>query len=133
MSTDELSPPKAAKRKSIADRWRGLPKWGRGLWILAAIGFLYYLPELGNIPGTNLELPFLSFFRTDVGVAGSDWSSILFRCAVYVLIAIGLNVVVGLAGLLDLGYVGFFALGAYSVGLFGSQQSPVVKILRDKF
>ena len=36
------------------------------------------------------------------------------------LLAIGLNVVIGLAGLLDLGYVGFFAVGAYSVALFGS-------------
>ena len=57
----------------------------------------------------------------------------LFTCAVYVLIAIGLNVVVGLAGLLDLGYVGFFAVGAYSVALFGSTQSPVVKSLQERF
>jgi branched-chain amino acid transport system permease protein len=58
---------------------------------------------------------------------------VLFICAVYVLIAIGLNVVVGLAGLLDLGYVGFFAIGAYSVALFGSTQSPVVRALQNQF
>ena len=34
--------------------------------------------------------------------------------------ALGLNIVVGFAGLLDLGYVAFFAIGAYSVGWFGS-------------
>ncbi len=34
--------------------------------------------------------------------------------------ALGLNVVVGFAGLLDLGYVAFFALGAYCVGWFGT-------------
>ncbi len=41
------------------------------------------------------------------------------------IIAVGLNVVIGLAGLLDLGYVGFYALGAYSVAIFGSPSSPV--------
>ena len=44
--------------------------------------------------------------------------------AMYALIAIGLNVVVGQAGLLDLGYVGFYAVGAYTVGLLTSPQSP---------
>ncbi len=42
--------------------------------------------------------------------------------AVYVLLALGLNVVVGYAGLLDLGYVAFFALGAYTVGWFASDK-----------
>jgi branched-chain amino acid transport system permease protein len=36
----------------------------------------------------------------------------------YVIMALGLNVVVGFAGLLDLGYVAFFAIGAYTVGWF---------------
>jgi branched-chain amino acid transport system permease protein len=38
----------------------------------------------------------------------------------YVVMALGLNIVVGYAGLLDLGYVAFFAIGAYSIGWFGS-------------
>ena len=74
--------------------------------------FLYYLPLLG-IPG-------LTWLRTDSIDGGNNWAGVLFTCAIYVLIAIGLNVVIGLAGLLDLGYVGFFAIGAYSVALFGS-------------
>ena len=40
----------------------------------------------------------------------------------YVLLAIGLNIVVGYAGLLDLGYVAFFAIGAYTYALLGSSQ-----------
>ena len=40
--------------------------------------------------------------------------------AVYVMLALGLNIVVGYAGLLDLGYVAFYALGAYTVGWFAS-------------
>ena len=46
----------------------------------------------------------------------------------WVLLAIGLNVVVGFAGLLDLGYAAFFAIGAYTYALFASAQlgaSPI--------
>jgi len=41
---------------------------------------------------------------------------------IYILLALGLNVVVGFAGLLDLGYAAFFAIGAYSYGLAASSQ-----------
>jgi branched-chain amino acid transport system permease protein len=112
-------------RKQISDRWRALPRWQRWLFFAAFIGFLYYLPYLG-IPG-------LVALRTDYVANGSDWSSTLFLCAVYVLIAIGLNVVIGLAGLLDLGYVGFFAVGAYSVALFASPDSYVVKWIQQSW
>ncbi len=40
--------------------------------------------------------------------------------AAYVVMALGLNIIVGFAGLLDLGYVAFFAIGAYMMGYFGS-------------
>ena len=40
--------------------------------------------------------------------------------AAYVVMALGLNIIVGYAGLLDLGYVAFFAIGAYTMGYFGS-------------
>jgi branched-chain amino acid transport system permease protein len=43
---------------------------------------------------------------------------------VYIMMAIGLNVVVGYAGLLDLGYVAFYAIGAYTVAWFASVQFP---------
>jgi branched-chain amino acid transport system permease protein len=112
-------------RKHLGDRWRSLPRWQRQLAFVAFIIFLYYLPYLG-IPG-------LRIIRTDYSESGSDWASTLFLCSIYVLIAIGLNVVVGLAGLLDLGYVGFFAVGAYSVALFGSPDSPVLRMMRSTF
>src|ERR671921_283704 len=38
----------------------------------------------------------------------------------YIMFALGLNIVVGFAGLLDLGYVAFYAIGAYSIGWFAS-------------
>src|SRR5213592_633054 len=58
-------------------------------------------------------------------ITGGNSSAIMTIAAdagVYVLLAIGLNVVVGFAGLLDLGYAAFFAIGAYTVGLFASGQ-----------
>jgi branched-chain amino acid transport system permease protein len=42
------------------------------------------------------------------------------RALAYVVMALGLNIVVGFAGLLDLGYVAFYAIGAYTMGWFGS-------------
>lgn len=52
----------------------------------------------------------------------SFYISIAADAGVYVLLAIGLNVVVGLAGLLDLGYAAFFAIGAYTAGILSSIQ-----------
>ena len=44
----------------------------------------------------------------------------------YMIMALGLNIVVGFAGLLDLGYVAFYAIGAFVIGWLGSQQFPDV-------
>ena len=49
------------------------------------------------------------------------------------IVAIGLNIVIGLAGLLDLGYIGFFAIGAYTVAIFGSPSSPVTQAIAEQF
>jgi branched-chain amino acid transport system permease protein len=51
---------------------------------------------------------------------GNAWVRIADMALLYVLLAIGLNIVVGYAGLLDLGYVAFFAVGAYTYGLLAS-------------
>ena len=51
---------------------------------------------------------------------GNAWVRILDMALLYMLLALGLNIVVGYAGLLDLGYVAFYALGAYMFGLLGS-------------
>jgi branched-chain amino acid transport system permease protein len=53
---------------------------------------------------------------------GSAWVRIADQSLLYVMLAIGLNIVVGYAGLLDLGFVAFFALGAYMYGLLASPQ-----------
>jgi branched-chain amino acid transport system permease protein len=56
---------------------------------------------------------------------GTNFPLAMFNAARIGLIAIGLNVVVGQAGLLDLGYVGFFAVGAYVAALFTSPDSSL--------
>jgi len=51
---------------------------------------------------------------------GKYWNYAMGTVGIYVLMGLGLNIVVGLAGLLDLGYVAFFAIGAYTAGLLTS-------------
>lgn len=89
--------------------WSGLgrvQKWGFG-----AVGF-GVLALLPLFPPPFLETTGISFGGT------------MAQFAMVAIIAIGLNVVVGQAGLLDLGYVGFYAVGAYTVALLTSQDSP---------
>ena len=57
-------------------------------------------------------------------IVGSYLSEILVIVAIFTLMGFGLNIVVGFAGLLDLGYVAFFAIGAYTMGLLTSSQLP---------
>jgi branched-chain amino acid transport system permease protein len=52
--------------------------------------------------------------------AGNFWVRIIDFALLYVLLALGLNIVVGYAGLLDLGYIAFYAVGAYMFGLLAS-------------
>jgi branched-chain amino acid transport system permease protein len=54
---------------------------------------------------------------------GRFLSQVLFMVGLYVMMGLGLNIVVGYAGLLDLGYVAFFAFGAYTMGVFTSTGS----------
>lgn len=98
----------------LADRVRALPRPAKiALGVLAVV--LVYLLPIINPPGLTTE--------------GSDFASVLFLCAVYSLVAIGLNIVIGYAGLLDLGYVGFFAVGAFTVAVLGSQHASVPWLL----
>lgn len=57
---------------------------------------------------------------------GNSWVRILDIALLYIMLALGLNIVVGFAGLLDLGYIAFYAVGAYMTGLLASPQFAVV-------
>jgi branched-chain amino acid transport system permease protein len=60
-------------------------------------------------------------FATDA-LLGRGWVRIVDFALLYIMLALGLNIVVGYAGLLDLGYIAFFAVGAYCYALLGSPQ-----------
>ncbi len=65
---------------------------------------------------------------------GNAWVRIIDIALLYVLLALGLNIVVGYAGLLDLGYVAFYAVGAYMFGLLGSTQlTDTFQSIKDVF
>ena len=57
---------------------------------------------------------------------GNSWVRIMDLALLYIMLAIGLNIVVGFAGLLDLGYIAFYAVGAYTAALLASPQFAVV-------
>jgi branched-chain amino acid transport system permease protein len=57
-----------------------------------------------------------------LGVRNIFYLETIFQISVFAALALGLNIVVGFAGLLDLGYVAFYAVGAYLWAIFGSQQ-----------
>jgi len=83
-------------------RWQALPttQRQRGRLVLIALGI-----------GLLLALPW---------IVGLFLSQAIFLIGLYVIMGLGLNIVVGFAGLLDLGYVAFFAFGAYVMGILTS-------------
>jgi branched-chain amino acid transport system permease protein len=66
-----------------------------------------------------VTLALLPFALAQVGTA---WVRITNYAVLYTLLALGLNIVVGFAGLLDLGYIAFYAVGAYTYALLASPQ-----------
>ena len=90
-----------------ADFWDRSGRPVRLLIVLGAIAIAASMPFLG---GTFLNTPI------------ADYGSVLvFPIAIFVIMALGLNIVIGKSGLLDLGYVAFFAIGAYTMGLLGTK------------
>jgi branched-chain amino acid transport system permease protein len=71
---------------------------------------------LGLLLALMLAFPFFA------AQFGNSWVRIIDIALLYIMLALGLNIVVGFAGLLDLGYIAFFAVGAYLTGLFASPQ-----------
>ena len=84
--------------------WSGLPLPAKAIAIIALYLILAVL--VPTSPVARVMAP------------QSGWSNVLSEeIGVYVLMSIGLNVVVGQAGMLDLGYVAFYAVGGYSIGI----------------
>ncbi|MBL8670914.1 MAG: high-affinity branched-chain amino acid ABC transporter permease LivM [Alphaproteobacteria bacterium] len=89
-------------------------RWGdRGRWLIRWLGPAFF--------GFGLVFPFLFFIAPDI--VDRRMLDIAVLVLTYIMLGWGLNIVVGLAGLLDLGYVAFFAVGAYSYALLADNFS----------
>ncbi|HEX6302124.1 MAG TPA: branched-chain amino acid ABC transporter permease [Acidimicrobiia bacterium] len=97
---------RGGRETTMRQRFDDLPADKRTLWTVGMAGaillVLWFMPRIMG--------PFVS--------------QVLDSAGIFLLMALGLNIVLGYAGLLDLGYVAFFAVGAYSAAILTSPQSP---------
>ncbi|MEN9687251.1 MAG: hypothetical protein RL381_263 [Actinomycetota bacterium] len=97
-------------RDKGAHIWDGWNRTTRTIFVVAFIGLMALLPfaaEWG--PTSFLNTPITSYQNV-----------LVYPVGMFVLMALGLNIVVGKSGLLDLGYVAFFAIGAYSQAILST-------------
>ena len=97
-------------RDKGADIWSGWSRPVRTIFVLAMIVLVGLLPFAASWgPTSFLNTPITSFQNV-----------LVYPVGMFILMALGLNIVVGKSGLLDLGYVAFFAIGAYSQGILST-------------
>jgi branched-chain amino acid transport system permease protein len=91
----------------LSDAWYQLPWFVRRLIVPAIVValFVFYPKYVSSLP-----------------VQWAPQMGVMVQMCVFAMMALGLNVVVGYAGLLDLGYVAFYAAGSYVAGMFATQQ-----------
>ena len=106
MATRAARKAKKASRQPASHR-----TWALGYLAVAAVMFVVYQFAL---PWEGLPLPIYDFLQLWLPPTSIN------EALVYVICALGLNIVVGYAGLLDLGYVAFWAIGGYCAGWFMS-------------
>jgi branched-chain amino acid transport system permease protein len=97
-------------RDKGAEIWTGWSRPVRTIFVLAMIALVGLLPFAASWgPTSFLNTPITSFQNV-----------LVYPVGMFILMALGLNIVVGKSGLLDLGYVAFFAIGAYSQGILST-------------
>lgn len=109
-----IAPRPNRKFGAWSDRWREMPRQKQWLVLVPIVIVAFLLPVL-DIPLLTTE-------------PGNDWPLACQLMAVYALVAVGLNIVIGYAGLLDLGYIAFFAVGSYTAAMLTSPDSAFIKI-----
>jgi branched-chain amino acid transport system permease protein len=87
---------------------------------------LLYFARMPTRLKAALTILALGVLMPMLGTINAYYMEIAIQVGIFVALALGLNIVVGLAGLLDLGYVAFFAVGAYSWAIFGSPQANLI-------
>lgn len=88
--------------------------------------FLLYLARIPTVTKGVLTAITIGVVMPWLGTINAYYMEIAIQVGIFAALALGLNIVVGLAGLLDLGYVAFFAVGAYSWAIFGSPQANLI-------
>jgi branched-chain amino acid transport system permease protein len=125
--------PLATILKRVIFATSGLQPLGAILVFAAAAGLAYYSNQRKTGPVVTKSPQVIRRNRTILIVIlaivllslpyalGIFYSEILNTTGLFIMMGLGLNIVVGFAGLLDLGYVAFYAIGAYTVGVLTSQ------------
>ena len=114
LEDDKATQRGGGRLEELRTRWSNLSRYQQWM-ILALVALVVYLLPVLNPPLISTE-------------PGNDFPIACFDMSRFALAALGLNVVVGQAGLLDLGYVGFFAVGSYVAALWTSSDSSFVHI-----
>ena len=84
--------------------------------------FTQWLNRVDSVPYWSRVIAFLLVMGAVAYVDGDEYfTSVMVSVATYAMLGLGLNIVVGFAGLLDLGYAAFFAIGAYTSALLMTQ------------
>lgn len=91
---------------------------------LASLLLIHYTPLAGAVR-TLLGAVILLVLLPVLGVRNTFLLEVATQVGIFAAMALGLNIVVGFAGLLDLGYVAFYAVGAYLWAIFGSPQANI--------
>ncbi|MFC5447813.1 branched-chain amino acid ABC transporter permease [Paenibacillus aestuarii] len=95
------------------------------LLLLASLLLLYYTSFSNKMKWTlgSILLLIIIPLASSGGPAYESYMEVATQSGIYIAMALGLNIVVGFAGLLDLGFVAFFAIGAYTYGIFSTTQA----------
>jgi branched-chain amino acid transport system permease protein len=91
------------------------------LLVEASLLLLYYVPATAKVKGFLGALVLLVLLPL-LGSVNGYYLEIAIQIGIFVALALGLNIVVGFVGLLNLGFVAFYAIGAYLWAIFGSPQ-----------
>ncbi|HEU4344977.1 MAG TPA: branched-chain amino acid ABC transporter permease [Candidatus Binatia bacterium] len=119
-----------------------LPAFGLSLYVAASFLLVYLFPQsvlvfllfeaslllLYSVPASPAVKNYLGavvllVLMPTLGVINGYYLEIAIQIGIYVVLALGLNIVVGFVGLLNLGFVAFYAIGAYLWAIFGSTQA----------
>lgn len=119
----------AIGKRPVADT---IVLYGNLIGFLGAVLFTILLTALHGLPEKQeqrwkmilLAILIMAFPFVDK-LTALRWTSQIIFALIFVILGLGLNIVVGYAGLLDLGYAAFFAIGAYTTGILSSPQHGI--------